>query len=222
MGKCASFRGSVLPEYGSTPWGRGQELFSYLISPLGYPGALPTAGVGFITRIVATWPFAPPRPPVNAAPVCAPFGLNTGVGPVAPLGTGNTVPPGVTRKFGIMGTTNFSTRPVASLSHLSLTSPSTLRWVCCHQMRCTATATPVCWSHLSLREACSNDRCERRRTCRPGTSPLAWPHPPSAPTHTLCDLHRSHCRCRIHPAAPNPVAPHRPPRARMNCYTYPC
>jgi len=51
-------------------------------------------------RIVSTCPLAPPVPPVNALPVVLPPGLITGVGPVAPFGTGNAVPPGDTTKSG--------------------------------------------------------------------------------------------------------------------------
>lgn len=53
-------------------------------------------------RIVSTLPFAPPEPPVNALPVVLPPGLTTGVGPVAPFGTGNAVPLGETIKSGAL------------------------------------------------------------------------------------------------------------------------
>lgn len=53
-------------------------------------------------RIVSTCPFEPPLPPVNALPVVLPPGLTTGVGPVAPFGTGNAVPPGETTKSGAL------------------------------------------------------------------------------------------------------------------------
>ena len=53
-------------------------------------------------RIVSTFPFAPPLPPVNALPVVLPPGFTTGVGPVAPFGTGNAVPPGETTKSGAL------------------------------------------------------------------------------------------------------------------------
>lgn len=53
-------------------------------------------------RIVPTFPFAPPLPPVKALPVFLPPGLTTGVGPVEPFGTGNVVPPGETTKSGAL------------------------------------------------------------------------------------------------------------------------
>ena len=53
-------------------------------------------------RMVSTCPFAPPLPPVNALPVVLPPELTTGDGPAAFLGTGKTVPPGVTIKSGAL------------------------------------------------------------------------------------------------------------------------
>ena len=64
--------------------------------------------MGFMTLIVSTWPFAPPLPPVNAVPVLLPAWFITGTGPVAPCGTGKTVPPGVTIKSGALVRTLFA------------------------------------------------------------------------------------------------------------------
>jgi len=55
-------------------------------------------------RIVSTCPFVPPLPPVNALPVVLPPGLTTDIGPDAPFGTGNAVPPGDTIKSGALFT----------------------------------------------------------------------------------------------------------------------
>ena len=68
-------------------------------------------------RIVSTCPFEPPLPPVNALPVVLPPGLTTGLGPVAPFGTGNAVPPGETTKSGALSEA-FPPLFVASLGQL--------------------------------------------------------------------------------------------------------
>jgi len=78
-------------------------------------------------RIVSTFPFAPPLPPVNALPVVLPPGFTTGDGPVAPFGTGNAVPPGETTKSGaLFGTlpapfvaaSRYGRRPIYSFGKL--------------------------------------------------------------------------------------------------------